>query len=425
MTLWLVLLFATHVACWDTHEHTLLGDLAQIKLPNASVVPASGLSLAFPNNNSLRFGQILASMGDLYALPDSPISDASGAAAQQQVLLAALDTLITAPDKPDGDDPGNKTSSALGYQSLRLLAGPEASIEAALARAAAAGKEPSSAYSDVGSPDFTARWNVMTGGGSAVSDYVPFGRYVELAEVNWDHFSYEGRAWATYTAGHSVAMQAAASAHALTLKNATETEVLAALQLAYIREASAQHFLTDMFAAGHVRTPRKIFANQCSPSETGSYISRYQHDEECHYGLNVTNLKGDLWIAYGDMRLLDVENAENMARAQAAVQASLDEVYSVFSSGVVLANSSEFATYSLVPSVVETNSLSPMFKWDGQMLWRRDNLNDLRGTKYIKQAYIDGWSSATTLVELELLYGPPSNLPPRKGAVYGHLMSPT
>jgi hypothetical protein len=129
----------------------------------------------------------------------------------------------------------------------------------------------------------------------------------------------------------------------------------------------------------------------------------------------VTNLGGDKWVAYGDQRYLDSVNEENRVRAAAAVQSSVDEVVETFQTGQLQTNSSLFSTYQMVPSVVEESSLSAMFKWDGQMLYRRKDLNDLRDTDYEKQAYIGGWSSATTLVELEALYGPPSGLPPKFG----------
>eukprot|EP00658_Telonema_sp_P-2_P022966 TRINITY_DN19200_c0_g1_i2.p1 TRINITY_DN19200_c0_g1~~TRINITY_DN19200_c0_g1_i2.p1 ORF type:complete len:411 (+),score=81.66 TRINITY_DN19200_c0_g1_i2:177-1409(+) len=404
---WLVLLLALvgSGVSWETHEHIQVGDTHNATVP-------------LPNGNLLSFGELVALAGDLYGLASSPISDGNGAAAQKQLFLQALDTLANATDAPDGLDPGYN-SSGLKYQSLMLLDGPMRSVDEALARAAAAGKEPSSAYSDLGSPDLTARWNVMTGGGSVVSDYVPFGRYIELAEVNWDHFSFDGRAWDAYGAGHELAMEAMVEAHDLVIKNASDDQVLLAKNTAYAREGFAQHFLTDMFSSGHIRTARKVFHEQCEPSETGDYISRYQHDEECHYGLNVTNLRGDLWIAYGDQRLLDPENAENMVRVEAAVLASVGEVEACLGSGVVGYNRSEWAAYELVPIAVESESLSAMFKWDGKMLWRRKDLNNLRETEYIEHGDLTGWYSASTLAALELLYGPPSNLPPRVGAIYG------
>ena len=112
-------------------------------------------------------------------------------------------------------------------------------ISASIDRATAAGQQPSAAYTDVGSPGFTVRWNVMSGGGSVVSGYVPFGRYIELAEINWDHFSYGGRAWAAYTAGHSAALQQAMLAHTLAGQNATMEHIESSLQAAYTREVRA------------------------------------------------------------------------------------------------------------------------------------------------------------------------------------------
>ena len=36
------------------------------------------------------------------------------------------------------------------------------------------------------------------------------------------------------------------------------------------------------------------------------------HDEDNKYGLRVTNMRGDKWIAYGDGRLLHEESRDNL-----------------------------------------------------------------------------------------------------------------
>ena len=51
------------------------------------------------------------------------------------------------------------------------------------------------------------------------------------------------------------------------------------------------------------------------------------HDEDNKYGLRVTNLRADKWIAYGDGMLLKEKSKDNLQVAAEAVQKSVDQVY--------------------------------------------------------------------------------------------------
>ena len=72
--------------------------------------------------------------------------------------------------------------------------------------------------------------------------------YFLLASQNISHFSAGGTARDTYKKRHTVALQDALEA------GQTSSQVL--WRRAVAKEAFADHFLTDMFSAGHVRTPR-------------------------------------------------------------------------------------------------------------------------------------------------------------------------
>ncbi|MEV6488291.1 DUF4157 domain-containing protein [Actinoplanes sp. NPDC051633] len=72
--------------------------------------------------------------------------------------------------------------------------------------------------------------------------------YVKLAMENVRHFAAGGDALTTWRSHHSQALQAALTA-GLTGNDAE-------FQRAQLLEAFGQHFLTDMFSGGHVRTPR-------------------------------------------------------------------------------------------------------------------------------------------------------------------------
>ena len=73
-------------------------------------------------------------------------------------------------------------------------------------------------------------------------------RYLLLAARNISHFSAGGTAWQAYSLWHGKAI-----ADAL---EAGQTSDTAVWRRALTKEAFGDHFLTDMFSAGHVRTPR-------------------------------------------------------------------------------------------------------------------------------------------------------------------------
>jgi hypothetical protein len=105
--------------------------------------------------------------------------------------------------------------------------------------------------------------------------------YASLANENQDHFA--PRSWARYTQHHAEALELALG------KN---------LDAALVRNAFADHFLTDAFASGHLRVPRDALVGL-----TGALPTRKMHDEENVYGLWVQSASGFVWRAYGDDHL--------------------------------------------------------------------------------------------------------------------------
>ena len=153
------------------------------------------------------------------------------------------------------------------------------------------------------------------------------GRMMALANYNWDHFSAGGHSAKAYLAGHLLALQTAANGN---------------LDLAYKYDAFACHYLSDMFASGHLRTPRKELNNgrtSCSPiwnETTGNYMSKLMHDEENKGGLWVHNNLGQAWMAFGDTEFAYPINKENRLRQQETLQASVNEVYESYKTKTVV-----------------------------------------------------------------------------------------
>ncbi len=101
-------------------------------------------------------------------------------------------------------------------------------------------------------------------------------RYFALASRNLSHFSAGGSAVATYAKGHSDALVDALEAG--------QTGDKTIWRRALTKEAFADHFLTDAFSAGHVRTPRadiKQWYDTNMPSSNDAllrYMARFIFD---------------------------------------------------------------------------------------------------------------------------------------------------
>ena len=138
------------------------------------------------------------------------------------------------------------------------------------------------------------------------------GRYLTLAAHNVSHFSnvLDGRNNIdTWRAGHVAALALAAAGNA---------------NGAWAMNAVADHFLTDAFAAGHLRPDR----GEQAKTTSGSIDSKLHHDLDNKYGVEVYNLRGDHWIAYGDDHLNDPP--DDQRAAQKAFAASAPDAQAVF-----------------------------------------------------------------------------------------------
>ncbi|KAJ9299455.1 hypothetical protein DTO271G3_3077 [Paecilomyces variotii] len=160
--------------------------------------------------------------------------------------------------------------------------------------------------------------------------------YAWLAFTNVDHFGED--AVKAYCIGHASALRLAAEASS----EEDMTRKCQKLKEAYVHEAFAAHYLTDLFSAGHLRPARRYLHTQDHKEMAGAglpqaagkdevpiwdYQGRYMHDDDCATGLLVRNKNGDQWIAYGDKQFFEPKNAVNRARAAHCLQQSVDEVY--------------------------------------------------------------------------------------------------
>jgi hypothetical protein len=360
-------------------EHTAIGDNTLLRFEAGQpAIVAHEAPLPLPNGLTLTYGQVIALGGDFFGLPERPIADGASDAERIERFTQAFDSLARLP--------------AAKSEAEQILAVMQEEIRAAN-QAIKDGRQPHEAYDALGD-SLSARWNRITGGGSFASDLFPLGRYLKLAASNWDHFG----PWAllAYQAGHAAALQQAVKARA----SGSERD----LQLAYAMNAFADHFLTDLFSAGHLRVPRKALADTVTPSDVGSLISRFMHDEDSKYGLAVRNAEGEQWRAYGDKRYFDTVDVANRRQVSRAVQRSADEVFQAFVDGR-LPQAKDYGALRLAPDLraaeqdLVPGNFAPLYFLDGKTVLRRKDVNDLNDRKRTADWW--GWSTYLLLKDYQ------------------------
>lgn len=127
-----------------------------------------------------------------------------------------------------------------------------------------------------------------------------------------------------YSVGHRRALQLAREAHGANDTRRQEEKLLEA----YLNDAFACHFLTDLFSSGHLRVDRRGMHtwnkveegldNALSAPPIWDFQARIMHDDDSATGLLVHNQEGQIWIAYGDKQLM--ENHATVGRYRAYVR---------------------------------------------------------------------------------------------------------
>lgn len=309
----------------ESSEHVAVGNAITLTLADASKHAAAStpLPLGRPDGRTQTYGEIVALGGDFYGPPpatpgDYPQSISTPGADHGQLFQAAFGTLRNAPAAEL-----NEIMTVIGQEQSRI------------SEAKSAGQQPSAAFEALGDT-LSYKWNEITGGGPASGGDKELllhpGRYINLASVNMDHFGED--AVTVYQVGHGLAVTKASHMHGAP---GTDPKVQEQLLLCYAWNAFADHFLTDLFSSGHLRTPRRsLYDISLTDARETGLLARVMHNEDNVEGLQVTNARGESWTAYGDgMELDSPPSDENRRRAIAAVQASADEVYEAFSTGVV------------------------------------------------------------------------------------------
>jgi hypothetical protein len=163
----------------------------------------------------------------------------------------------------------------------------------------------------------------------------PARRYLALSAQNYCHFVSPGLAgqapaddfalW-LYLRYHDRAL-------ALALKSTNATNPRRALFAALAVDAFGCHFLTDHFAGGHLRVPRRLLGETYGILRGSLWMSLRMHSEDNQVGLwcrsRIASETGRriVWQAYGDGMLLRDEARDNLRQVQEAVRRSAAEVF--------------------------------------------------------------------------------------------------
>lgn len=358
-------------------EHWSMGQ--QIKLRfDLNEVPQAGVVLHLKNGLALTAGDIM-SLGDLYGIVGKPISHGLTKLEKQarfkEVFNSFAKHIIAVNEVEDLNS---------------VIRAEMREVESGIAK----GESPEAIYKRIGN-EVGRQINCVTGGGcNSLTWWLNPGRYLKLAMENYDHFTPNNLI--VYKNGHQVALQQALKAK--------QTGKRSDLEMAYAMEAFASHYLSDHFAAGHLRTPREELSAIITPAVLGALLSNYMHNEENKFGIHVNNNLGEQWLVYGDYSYFNPFNQTNQQMLLKTLQASADEIFEAYYSGSLPERNQ---IEDMVPHIAQLNDennmdIAPMFYWDDQnkQLLRRTNL----ANPYDRH-WTNSWWGWSTLLLLKTQYG--------------------
>lgn len=366
---------------FESAEHVFLGnEVALFFSPNDP--GQTHRLLHMPNGLNLSYGDIVT-LGDFYEIPNQPIAFGKTEQEREARFISAFNSFAVNPKALN-------EASAL----LNVIHHEQQIIRDGLRK----GLPPEVIYEGIGTSP-SRQFNCITGGGCSEKFWwTKKGRYLILAEDDFDHFGQN--AWIAYFTGHEVAMH-----EAFLAKTFNDPK---RLEIAYAMNAFASHFLSDRFSTGHIRTPRVELPAHTTPSVTGSLLSNYMHGEDSKYGLHVRNEKNETWVAYGDKHYFCKSNERHRQKLHEAMQASAQQVFVAFQSGM---KQKTDALYAMIPQAIEIgyaakHDIASLFYWDPskQKLMRRKNLKNVFDKQWTSSWF--GWS---TLVELTKIHGLPTD----------------
>lgn len=355
---------------FSSAEHIFAGDEIILRgLPSSNNQP---IRLPIENGLTLTYGEIIA-MPDFYGSPHHQISSEKTWEARKNRFTTIFSNF-------------SHSDTKYFYQFWPIIQDERKQVASALK----AHQDVSKLYEKLDKPE-TIAVIIATDG-----------QYLRLNETCFDHFNSD--AVSAYQAGHAVAIDTAllgyqiqsgknddANAYCRTHEpNASCLYDLAQQKLifAYEQNAFANHYLTDRFAAGHMRTPFRALEEKRPIPLLGGVSGGMMHNEDGRFGLIVTNDSGKYWMAYGDHYYFSDQNKKNKAILKETLQISADEIDQAYQSGVdpdplsqkiidMIPKPVDPGRYIKTPDFGPAQQSSPLYlvMLDDQV-WQRTDVND-------------------------------------------------
>ncbi len=357
-------------------EHKMFGDSVTLR----GLTEVKGEKFVLANGLEVSFGDIIGLAGDFFAPTEADIiADGANLAEKQKRFLSAYDCLA---------------KHEYCIPTAKELLGDAKAEKDAIEQGKANGKTAAEVYQSSAVPNWV-HYQEDTLKGRLSKYSIP--AYLKIASRNLDHFRTSANN--SYSVGHTLAVEEMQKAFSLKGKN--EEKFKKSLMRAYSLEAFSCHYLTDLFAAGHIRTPRREMYETASgvvDRKASSLCAKYQHDEDGNYGLKVTNDNGDVWRAYGDGHFFDDHEDEMTPGREIiskALQSAIDHLYEVATTGK---HSPGNPALKYRPNKVIGNNHSPLFRIKAgttNVVERRDDVANPYSTKYK-----ENWWAVTTVTIL-------------------------
>lgn len=350
---------------FEAAEHQDAGDLIYLHDINGNKYLAKNYLLPMPNQLQISFGSEIALAGDHFGVPSEPIAFGRNPGYQKIRFLNAYESLA---NNPKAVDRAKKIIEMTAFERSELEKGIKE------------GKSPHDIYEKI-SPLSTLI--------SLLVDHEKLFDvfYIELALTDFDHFTPENEI--AFATGYRVALATAQDAY-YEWRNSDDVAAEKLLKQAYAQLGFAAHFLTDRYAAGHMRTPRLALHNQFG--FPGDVLSSFQHKEENNFGLEVADAQGHVWHAYGDAWYFEEVNKTHRQHIQDSMQKLADSIYFVAKGKSPIVNPDDLSSILVTPIA---NNISPMFKVENNRVFRRKDLTNPQGKEYLSD-----WNSWWTLAAL-------------------------
>lgn len=353
---------------FNSNEHVDIGDKVILHL-SPREPGQEKVILHLPNGLNLTYGELI-SLGDYYGTPGQPIAHEKNREDMNARFLTAFNQFAK--------DQTHREEATL---IIKTVHDEQKTIDSGLKQ----GLSEEAIYQNIGD-NFDRQYNCLTGGGCGQSTWwLSFGRSVKLGNSNYDHFG--DNALTTYRIGHSLALQKAIEA--------SKTGDLKQLELAYAMNAFASHFLSDRYAAGHMRTPRNELGRLINPKIIGSLLVRFMHEEDNLYGLHVHNKRGDHWLAAGDKSYFSPRALLHQTQQLLALQASADQIFMAYQQGKAPDNDivEDYIPYPDEVGNQANRDIAPLFYWseDLKQVLRRIDIDNRYDTHWTSDWY--SWST--------------------------------